>query len=146
MLCYSTVRVWIRINRGSFSFNCSQTYGKTALQKQWSSSEFLNCFVYVKAHRHNNSLKRIISSSNFVAIAWLVVLVMRDPGTTGPLSSLLYRVTLTCIVRTLWALREVNVRKPSSIGTCPTSLLSASTSPNCVFIVFFSFCMPEILL
>ena len=38
----------------------------------------------------------MISSSNFVAIAQLVVLARKDPGTTSPFSSLLYPVILTC--------------------------------------------------
>ena len=47
--------------------------------------------------------KRMISSSNFVAIARLVVLARKDPGTTSPF------------------LRKVNIRKERSISKCPTS-------------------------
>ena len=72
--------------------------------------------------------KRMISYSNFVAIAQLVVLVRKDPGTTSPFSSLLGPVTLTCIFFSLRDLRKVNTRNKSSIGTCPTSLLSALKS------------------
>ena len=72
--------------------------------------------------------KRMISYSNFVAIAQLVVLVRKDPGTTSPFSSLLGLVTLTCIFFSLRDLRKVNTRNKSSIGTCPTSLLSALKS------------------
>ena len=72
--------------------------------------------------------KRMISSSNFVAIAQLVVLAKKDPGTTSPFSSVLGPVTLTCIFFSLRDLRKVNTRNESSIGTCPTSLLSALKS------------------
>ena len=44
----------------------------------------------------------MISSSNFVAIAQLVVLARKDPRTASPFSSLLDPVTLTC---TLFPLR-----------------------------------------
>ena len=78
--------------------------------------------------------KRMISSSNFVAIAQLVVLARKDPGTTSPFASVLGPVTLTCIFFSLRALRKVNTKNESSIGTCPTSLLSALVStayPSC---------------
>ena len=79
----------------------------------------------VMPHYKNNGLmsmcvhkfcKRMISSSNFVAIALLVVPARKDPGTTSPFSSPLDPLRAF--------LRKVNVRKESSIGTCPTSLLS----------------------
>ena len=47
--------------------------------------------------------KRMISSSNFVAIAQLVVLARKDPRTASPFSSLLDPVTLTCTLFPLWA-------------------------------------------
>ena len=72
--------------------------------------------------------KRMISSSNFVAIAQLVVLARKDPGTTSPFSSVFGPVTLTCIFFSLRALRKVNTKNESSIATCPTSLLSALKS------------------
>ena len=37
----------VRIKRGSSSFNSRHTVRNNALQKQWSSSEFLNCYVHV---------------------------------------------------------------------------------------------------
>ena len=70
----------------------------------------------------------------------------------SPFLSLLAPVALTCTLFSLRAWRKVNIRKESSIGTCPTSFISLKVSPNCVFIVFFSFfyghpsCMPGILL
>ena len=70
----------------------------------------------------------MISSSNFVAMAQLVVLARKDPGTTSPFASVLGPVTLTCIFFSLRALRKVNTKNESSIGTCPTSLLSALKS------------------
>ena len=64
--------------------------------------------------------KRMISSSRFVAIARLVVLARKDPRTTSPFSSHLDPVTLTCTLFSLQAfLRKMNIRKESSIGTCP---------------------------
>ena len=36
----------------------------------------------------------MISSSNFVAIAWLVILARKDPRTASPFSSLLKSITL----------------------------------------------------
>ena len=73
--------------------------------------------------------KRMISSSNFVAIARLVVLARKDPGTTSPFSSLLHPVTLTCTLFSRRAfLRQVNLRKESSIGTCPTSFVLGRVS------------------
>ena len=56
----------------------------------------------------------MISSSNFVAIAQLVVLARKDSGTTSPFSSLLHPVILTCTLFSLRAfLRKVNIRKES---------------------------------
>ena len=62
----------------------------------------------------------MISSSNFVAIAQLVVLARKDPRTASPFSSLLDPVTLTSTLFPLRAfLRKMNIRKESSIGACP---------------------------
>ena len=64
----------------------------------------------------HNSFKRVISSSNFVAIALLVVLARNAPGTTSPFSSLLDPVTFFFLFS--WrALRNVNIRKESSRGS-----------------------------
>ena len=46
---YYNIKVRVRINIGSFSANCSQTNGNATLQKQWSSSNFLNHYVHVSA-------------------------------------------------------------------------------------------------
>ena len=46
---YYNIKVWVHINRGSPSFNCSKTNGNATLQKQWSSSNFLNYYVHVSA-------------------------------------------------------------------------------------------------
>ena len=132
---YSAFRVRIRIKRGSSSFSCSQTYGKTELQ----NSGLRLSFSTIMSIWMQNSFKRMISSSNFVAIARLVVLVLKDPWTTSPFLSLLAPVTLTCTLFSLWAWWKVNIKKESSIGTCPTSFISLKVSPNCVFIVFFNF-------
>ena len=69
--------------------------------------------------------KRMISSSNFVATARLIVLVRKDPGTTSPFSSLLGPVTLTSILFSLRALRPVSnvVLLP-----CRTQLIDFSTA------------------
>ena len=66
--------------------------------------------------------KRMISFSNFVAIARLVVLARKDPGTTTPFSSLLDPLPWLprCAHYELF-LRKVNIRKESSIRKCPTS-------------------------
>ena len=45
----------------------------------------------------------MISSSNFVAIALLIILARKDPGTTSPFSSLLHPVNLTRTLFSLWA-------------------------------------------
>ena len=71
----------------------------------------------------------MISSSNFVAIARLVILARKDPGTTSLFSSLLHPVTLTCTLFSRRAfLRNVNIRKETSIGTCPTSFVLGRVS------------------
>ena len=115
---------------------------RTVMQHYKNSGLCLS-FSTVMSMRVYKFFKRMTSSSNFVAIAQLVVLARKDPGTTSPFSSLLGPVTLTCILLSLRALRKVNTRNESSIGTCPTSLLSA-LSLNCVLIVFSSLsCMPE---
>ena len=68
--------------------------------------------------------KRMISSSNFVATARLIVLARKDPGTTSPFSSLLGPVILTSILFSLQALRPVsNVLLP-----CRTQLIDFSTA------------------
>ena len=65
---------------------------------------------------------RMISPSNFVVIARLVVLARKDRGTRSPFSTLLDPFTLTCTLLSLRAfLRKVNIRKESSIGTGSTS-------------------------
>ena len=75
--------------------------------------------------------KRMSSSSNFVAIALLIILARKVPGTASPFSSLLDPVNLTPTLFSLRAfLRKVNIRKKSSIGTCPTSSLSRFLSPS----------------
>ena len=72
--------------------------------------------------------KRMISSSNFVAIAQLVALARKDPGTTSPFSSLLHPVILTYTLFSLGDfLRKVNILKESCIRTCPTSSLLSAT-------------------
>ena len=43
------IRVRVRINRGSSSFNCSQRNRNATLQKQWSSSEFLNYYFHMSS-------------------------------------------------------------------------------------------------
>ena len=96
------IRVRVRINRGSSSFNCSQTNGNATLQKQWS-------YVHVTVHK---LFKRMISSSNFVAIAWLVVLA-RKHMIQG--QRVRFPVSLTCTLFSLRAfLRKVNIRKETS--------------------------------
>ena len=79
----------------------------------------------VMSMQANNSFKRIISSPNFVAIALLVGLARKDPGTTSPFSSLLYPDILTCTLFSWRALRNVNIRKEF--------IISFNVSPNCVF-------------
>ena len=95
----------------------------------------------------HNSFKRIISSSNFVAIALLVVLARKDPGTTSPFSSLLDPVTLTCTLFS-WPLAgfEKCEYKEGKFNR-HKFVISFKVSPNCVFIVLFQLsCMPETLL
>ena len=59
----------------------------------------------------------MISFSNFVATARVVVLARKDPGTTSPFSSFLDPVNLTRALFSLRAvLRKVNIRKESSIA------------------------------
>ena len=72
--------------------------------------------------------KGMISSSNFVEIARLVVLVRKDPGTTSPFSSLLDPLPWsTCTLFSLWAfLRKVNIRKESSIDKVPNKFQGKS--------------------
>ena len=53
----------------------------------------------------------MISSSNFVAIARLVILARKDPGTASPFSSRLDPFTLTCTLFSLQAfLRKKNCK------------------------------------
>ena len=42
---YSNI-IAVCIKQGSCSFNCQNTIRNNALQKQWSLSEFLNCYVH----------------------------------------------------------------------------------------------------
>ena len=58
----------------------SQTNSNATLQKQWCSSEFHNYLIMsMWVHKF---FKWMISSSNFVVIAWLVILARKDPGTS----------------------------------------------------------------
>ena len=71
---YYNLWVWVRINCGS------QMNSNATLQKQWCLSEFHNYLIMsMWVHKF---FKWMISSSNFVVIAWLVVLARKDPGTS----------------------------------------------------------------
>ena len=110
------IRVRVRINEVHLPLIAQ----KQTVMPHYKNSGLMSIWVH-------KFFKRMISSSNFVAIARLVVLARKDPGTTSPFSSLLDPVTLTCTLFSLRAfLRKRNIRKESSIGTCPTTLLWAS--------------------
>ena len=114
---YSNIMVRINGNRGSSSFIAH----KQTVMPHYKNNGIMSMWVL-------KFFKRMISSSNFVAIAQLVVLARKDPGTTSPFSSLLHPVILTCTLFSLGAfLRKVNTLKESSIGTCPTSSLLSAT-------------------
>ena len=72
--------------------------------------------------RVHKVFKRMISSSNFLAIAQLVVLARKDPWTASPFSSLLDPLPwlALCSPYELF-LRKVNTRKESSMSKCLTS-------------------------
>ena len=128
--CVFYNRVRVRINRGSSSFNCSQTNDNATLQKQSLMSMWVHKFF-----------KRMISSSNFVAIARLVVLARKDPRTASLFSSLLDPVTLTCTLFPLRAfLRKMNKSKKSSIGACPIMNFKVSPSFTVSICYCYSFC------
>ena len=69
----------------------------------------------------------MISSPNFVGIARLVVLAMKDPGTTSPFSSLLdLHSVLTAGFFKKGEYKEGKLYRYPGIGTCPKRSLSAS--------------------
>ena len=81
--------------------------------------------------------KGMISTSNFVGIARLVVKARKDPGTTSPFSSVLDPLPQsTCTLFSLRAfLRKVNIRKKNPIDKVPNkfqgkSLTSTAHSPS----------------
>ena len=68
-------------------------------------------------------IKRMISSSNFVAIAQLVFLARKDPRTASPFSSFLDPVTLTCTLFPLRAfLRKMNIRNKRKVPSAHAPL------------------------
>ena len=80
---------------GSSFFNCSC---RASFQKQWSSSQYLNYYVHVRA----KLFKKLFSPKNLGMIAWLVILAKKNSRTT-PLFSIRiesFQVTIKALFHT----------------------------------------------
>lgn len=79
--CVMLEYVYSEINYGSSSFNFFY------LKPHYKNSNLhLNLSTIVSTWNHS-SFKQMTSSQNSVTVAWLIVLVRKDPGTTSPFSS-----------------------------------------------------------
>ena len=65
------------------------------------------------------------SSINFAMIAWLVVVVRRDPGTTNPFSSLLdaFQINIKALFLTFYCFSKTKTKKKKKRALSLTSAL-----------------------